>query len=183
MAYAKSKGMGIAVMGPVGGGRIARFSPQTEAFASVNAKTGAEMAMRFVLANPNVDCAVSGMSNMEMVLENTEIAANTDPLSPKEVESINQIMEEKKKLAELYCTGCNYCMPCPQKVDIAYMFELMNTYRIYEAETFAKDNYAKAQNDWKNSADQCTACGACEPKCPQGIPIIKQLKECHEVLG
>ncbi|MDR2484849.1 MAG: 4Fe-4S dicluster domain-containing protein, partial [Treponema sp.] len=34
----------------------------------------------------------------------------------------------------------------------------------------------------KQDASQCAACGGCEEKCPQRIPIIERLKTAHEAL-
>jgi predicted aldo/keto reductase-like oxidoreductase len=97
------------------------------------------------------------------------------------------MMEENKNLAKLYCTGCNYCKPCPQGIDIPYLFEIMNRYRVYGLKEHAISAYKEMMNGWSwiKSADasKCVACGACEEKCPQKIPIIKQLKETHETLA
>jgi len=101
------------------------------------------------------------------------------------VEEINAAMTENKRLAELYCTGCNYCGPhCPQEINIPHIFSAMNNYRVYGLKEFARGQYqAIGNSQWVKGAkaDACTACGACEEHCPQHIAIREQLKECRAV--
>jgi predicted aldo/keto reductase-like oxidoreductase len=186
IAYAKSKGLGVAIMGPVGGGRLGAPSEQIQSLLKSKSTSTAEMALRFVLANENVDIALSGMGNMDMLKENFEIASRTGHLTEEEISRVKSMMEENKNLAKLYCTGCNYCKPCPQGIDIPYLFEIMNRYRVYDLKEHAKSAYKEMMNGWSwiKSADasKCVACGTCEEKCPQKIPIIKQLKETHATL-
>jgi len=189
LAYAKSKGLGVVVMGPVGGGRLGAPSEKIQGLLkeknNVRVST-AETALRFVLANENVDIALSGMENIKMLDENFDVASRTGHLTDGEMKHIKTMMEENKKLAMLYCTGCNYCKPCPAGIDIPYLFELMNRYRVYELTEHAKKAYDDASKglSWQKTADasKCTACGACEEKCPQKLPVIKQLKETHKAL-
>ena len=64
-----------------------------------------------------MSCALSGMNTVEMVEENADAAlghASHRGGAP----TIKEAMEENQHLAELYCTGCDYCMPCPQGVNI-----------------------------------------------------------------
>jgi hypothetical protein len=186
MAYAKQKGLGVIIMGPLGGGRVSGLPKELSQKLGINVKSNAELALRFVFANPNVDCALSGMGNIQMVEENSRISANREPLSFDEVEAINGIMIENEKLSDLYCTGCGYCLPCSQKVNIPQIFRMMNYYRIYGIKDYARNGYAEiGTNVWipGTHADACIECGECELKCPQKIQIIDQLKECHEVLG
>lgn len=39
--------------------------------------------------------------------------------------------------------------------------------------------------EWEpgEQADKCIECGECEEKCPQNIPIRRQLAEAHKILG
>jgi len=190
IAYAKSKGLGVVIMGPVGGGRLGAPSEKIQGLLKekndVRIST-AEIALRFVLANKNVDIVLSGMENVKMLKENFDVASRAeDSLTGDELNHINKMMEENKNLAKLYCTGCNYCKPCPAGIDIAYLFELMNRYKVYDLKDHAKKAYDDASKgrSWQKTADasKCTACGACEEKCPQKLQIIKQLKETHACL-
>ena len=187
IAYARQKGIGIVVMGPVAGGRIAGMSPEVAEKLGIKVRNTSELALRFVLANPYVDCALSGMSSMGMVEENAAVASRSDePLTDKEVKSLKELMDEYKRLSELYCTGCNYCKPCPQGVNIPFIFSQMNNYRIYGLKDLARAEYANIGADKGiegEKADKCIECGVCEGKCPQKIEIIKQLKECAKALG
>ncbi|MCL1842628.1 MAG: aldo/keto reductase [Defluviitaleaceae bacterium] len=186
LAYAKEKGLGVVVMGPVGGGKLGAPSEIIRSLLKEKPTSTAESAMRFVLANPNVDIALSGMSTLAQVEENAAISARTEHLTDAEIKQIKKMMDENKKLAELYCTSCDYCKPCPKGIDIPHLFGIMNTHRVYEL----TEHSIGAYNDtirgkaWVKSASptDCTKCGVCEEKCPQKLPIIKQLEETHETL-
>jgi predicted aldo/keto reductase-like oxidoreductase len=183
IARAHEQGMGVVIMGPVGGGRLGSPTPELMELLPAGTSSSAEIALRFVLSNPNVSCAISGMENLQMVEENCATASREEPLSAEERATIVAAFEEKKKLADLYCTGCGYCMPCPHGVDIPANFSLMNTYRIYGLLDHAREEYQGWRTDEKHTAAFCQECEECEPKCPQKIPIIAQLKETEEALG
>jgi predicted aldo/keto reductase-like oxidoreductase len=187
LAYAKSKGLGVVVMGPVGGGRLGAPSEKIQGLLKNKPASTAEMALRFVLANDSIDIALSGMSNLEQVKENVAVASRTGHLTEEELKNVKAMMDENKNLAKLYCTGCDYCKPCPQGIDIPYIFEIMNRHRVYQLTEHAKSAYKEVidGSGWRKSADasKCVACGACEEKCPQKLPIIKQLQETHATLA
>ncbi|MCG8643235.1 MAG: 4Fe-4S dicluster domain-containing protein, partial [Desulfobacterales bacterium] len=182
--YAYEKGIGVVIMGPVGGGRLGYPSEISDLLK--NKVSTPELALRFVFSNPYITCAISGMDSIQMVEENVKTASRDVLLTEDEKVQLIQAMEEKKKLADLYCTGCNYCLPCPQKVDIPRNFTLMNYYRVYDLKDYAKQTYKQLGTGFykdKLAAAHCVECGACESKCPQNLPIIKQLKETHEILS
>jgi len=186
IAYAKEKGLGTVIMGPIGGGRLGVPSDIIRDLLKDRPASTAEMAMRFVLANPNVDVSLSGMGTMEMLIENAAIAAKDGHLSDAELDQVKAMMEENKKFAQLYCTSCDYCKPCPQDINIPHIFNMMNNHRVYGLTDHAKAAYAEMQRGegWVKSADasKCIECGICETKCPQKLPIVKQLQETHKTL-
>jgi len=188
IAHAHAQGLGVAVMGPVGGGRLGPPAPAIQKLVSSTVKSTAETALRFVFANPNVDVALSGMSAIQQVEENAALASLGAELSEAELGRVNAMAEENKRLADLYCTGCNYCMPCPHGINVPEIFKIYNYHRLYGIEEAARGLYAALAPDgppWSRSAkaDTCQECGECESKCPQHLPIMERLKEAHAVLG
>ncbi|NHJ31405.1 MAG: hypothetical protein FK732_00940 [Asgard group archaeon] len=76
-----------------------------------------------------------------MVEENATTTSFENPLTPEERRKILTALNEKKKLANLYCTGCRYCMSCPKDGCIPRNFELVNYYPLYELEEYAKNQF------------------------------------------
>ena len=184
MAYAKEQGLGVVVMGPVAGGRLAAPSELYKKLLGKESRSTPELALRFVLGNPNVSCALSGMGSMEMVEQNTAIAAEKEPMSEEDWAKAGAMMEEIKKFSDLYCTGCNYCMPCPKGIKIPDVFSA-HTYRsVYGLVDHAKSMYRKIKDPANERAGSpvtaCVNCGACAKKCPQFIDIPKKLREVDE---
>lgn len=185
IAYANEKGLGVVIMGPVGGGRLgAPVKIIQEALGTNTAVSTPEMALRFVLSNPGVNVALSGMNTIEMVTENAAVASRGGYLTEDEHIKVKAMLEETKRLSELYCTGCNYCMPCEQGLNIPRIFQLMNYHRVYGLTDYAKEQYQRiGTGESKHKpVSSCVECGACESKCPQKLSIIKQLKETETAL-
>jgi len=175
MAYAAEKGVAVAVMGPVGGGRLAVAPRGVDEALKISNDRAAELALRFVFSNPHVDVALSGMSSEEMARQNVSYLEK-GPLGENEIHSLNAIMGRLGKLAERYCTGCEYCMPCPSNVNIPRCFELYNYHTIYGLEEYAEEEYAKLIKEGRDAA-RCSECEACLERCPQHLPIPQQLEE------
>jgi uncharacterized protein len=185
IAAAHARGMGIIAMGPVGGGRL---SGTSDVFTELlpQFRRMPELALRFVLSNPGVSLALSGMSTLEQVEDNLQTASSPAELTPDDLRSLDAPLRKLQGLADLYCTGCNYCMPCPHAVAIPRIFEFHNRGRVYGLWDNARFVYSMiGKIPWLpgKQADACVECGECEAKCPQKIPIRRQLKESHKALG
>lgn len=183
IAYAASKGLGVVVMGPVGGGRLAA---PTDLYTKLTGKPAIatyELAFKFVLGNPNVSCALSGMQTAEMVEQNLRVASDPALLSEQEWEQLGQSLEQLHKFSELYCTGCAYCQPCPAGIDIPKIFGFYTYHNVYGLTGYAKDEMRKyAEKDGKTFS-ACKDCGLCERKCPQKLQIRQLLPKVEGVLG
>jgi predicted aldo/keto reductase-like oxidoreductase len=185
IAYANQKGLGVVIMGPVAGGRLVVPSDVFKKLFGRDAAGTPELALRFVLGNPHVSCALSGMSDENMVEENAKTADDSSPLTKDELDRIAKALDEIKNLANLYCTGCEYCLPCPMNINIPHLFRIMNYHKVYGMTAYAQELYMNiGKNEREGSRPtECSECGSCESKCPQNIEIRKQLKEIIEVLG
>ena len=186
IAAAHEAGIGVVVMGPVAGGRLGADSDVLAESVPGIARVP-ELAMRFVLANPHVSVALSGMSERAHVEENLAVCDAQVALGDDDRAAIAEHMGRLQKMAELYCTACGYCMPCePAGVGIPAVFGAYNLGRVYGLWDAARAAYAHVarHGEGRNrTAEACTQCGACEQKCPQNIPIRKQLAEAHDALA
>lgn len=185
LEYAHSKGLGTVIMGPVAGGRLAAPGDLYKKLMGKESKANYELALRFVLGNPNVSCALSGMENIDMLDKNVEIAGNMDPLTPEENKKCGEMMEEIKKFSDLYCTGCGYCQPCPKDIKIPHIFNAYTYKNVYGLDSVGKNMYDKVGRDegMGNPVSQCIDCRVCANKCPQNIDIPKKLKEIHKAFN
>lgn len=181
MAYARTKGLGTVAMGPVGGGRLAA---PTELYAKLTGRASIptyELAFKFVLGNPDLNCALSGMQTLEMVRQNTALASGSISFSQEEWKQLGDAMENLKKFSELYCTGCRYCQPCPAGIDIPAIFNMYTYYNVYGLTEHAKKMYERYAEKGGKLTGDCLNCGKCEKKCPQHLQIREQLKMVESV--
>ena len=185
IAHAHAQGLGVVVMGPVGGGRLGATSPVlSELVPGIDRVP--KLALRFVLSNPHVTMALSGMSTMQQVEENLAVTAGEATLSAGDQVAIDAHLARLREMAKLYCSGCNYCQPCPHEVKIPLVFDIYNMVRVYGLHAHARERYAQIGTvAWNkgNNAGACTDCGECEGKCPQKLAIRAQLKEAHKALS
>lgn len=174
-------GVGVVAMCPVGGGMLGSPSPKLQQVIPGGAKSTAAAALQFVMANPDISTACSGMNTMEMLRENLETANSFSGFGPEDFARMESILDEFSSLGKQFCTACGYCMDCPQGVDIPGNFSLYNMARVYGLTEWAKSQYVLMPPDKR--ADACTRCGECEPKCPNKLPIMDQLAEVAKNLG
>jgi len=181
LTYAASKGLGTVAMGPVGGGRLAA---PTELYAKLTGKASIptyELAFKFVLGNPDLNCALSGMQTLDMVKKNTALASSETSFSTEEWTKLGEAMEQLKKFSELYCTGCKYCQPCPAGIEIPKIFNMFTYHNVYGLTDHAQRMFDRYVNDGGKLRDACKECGFCERKCPQHLEIRKELEKVEAI--
>ncbi|MBP3351695.1 MAG: aldo/keto reductase [Lachnospiraceae bacterium] len=181
LTYAQSKGLGTVAMGPVGGGRLAA---PTELYAKLTGGKSVptyELAFKFVLGNPDLNCALSGMENLDMVMKNTALAAGSTSFSEEEWKKLGDAMEQIKKFSELYCTGCKYCQPCPVGIEIPRIFNMFTYHNVYGLTDHAKHMFKEYVDKGGKLREACVNCGMCESKCPQHLKIREELDKVEAI--
>jgi len=184
LRYAASKGLAIVVMEPILGGRLVN-PPKTVQEVWDSAETQrkpADWALQWLWDQPEVSLVLSGMSNLMQVQENivSAAASGISSLSVDELKIIDQVRERYIELSPIPCTNCEYCLPCPNGVNIPRNFELYNQGSMYTFET-AQMIY----NRWfaaEENASNCLDCKDCEELCPQKIIISEWMPKIHAKL-
>lgn len=176
---AYSREIPIVVMEPVRGGGLARcHSNVQEVFNNEDPNVSlASWALRWVGSLEGVDVVLSGMSDMEQVMENIALFSPLKPLNPEEYAVIAEAMRKFKELPLIGCTECRYCQKCPKEISIHRLFSGYN-----DLVRFGSSWYLNNYREWEKSklADTCINCGVCEQICPQGIKIAEKIKEVFE---
>ncbi|MEA4920375.1 MAG: aldo/keto reductase [Clostridiaceae bacterium] len=174
----------VIIMEPVKGGSLVTMSPEIQnIFKEANPDASvASWAVRAAASHEGLITVLSGMSNMEQMLDNTSYMKEFKPLDENEKKIIDKVTEILKNTPSIPCTACRYCVDgCPVQINIPGVFSAYNTYLVYGNLQGAKNSYKMAVGD-KGKAFNCMHCGQCEVQCPQGIEIIEKLKEVSKVL-
>ena len=172
-------GKPVIIMEPVKGGALANVPQSVEQmFLRRDPKMSmASWAVRFAAGLPGVKMVLSGMSNMEQVLDNTSFMADMKPLTEEEREMVLFAGEVISQNMAIACTGCSYCVDqCPRQIAIPQYFALYN--KACNDENVEADYRALT---WEyGKASDCIVCGACEKICPQHLPIRTYLRSVAE---
>lgn len=190
-------GIQAVVMEPLLGGRLANvpeeFAQQLK--AERPEQSIASWAFRWVGTLPNILTALSGMNNMDHLIDNVNTFSPLDPCTEHEKALLAKIADGMSGYPVVPCTACRYCMPCPYDVDIpgnfAYYNDAVNNKLLPLPEKTAADyasRKAKFVEGYKKALDpsawatQCMDCEECLKKCPQQIRIPNQMERIVELI-
>jgi len=181
LKYAHDKGMATVIMEPLRGGHIINNVPAevSSLVASYKEKRSLlEWAFRWLYNMPEADVILSGTSTLEQLKKNIEIfdESKAKVMTSEDMVLIKNIREAFEAKKSIGCTGCRYCMPCPQNVDIPQIFKLYNSATLMSTHWVDKEMYTSNIIPAGLGADQCIECGKCESHCPQAIEIRRELK-------
>ena len=164
-------GVGITVMKALGGGDLlsAELSPAGKALTLYQ-------CIHYALTRPAVASVLAGARTLE------ELRASVGYADASEEER-----DYAKALAALpklswvgHCMYCGHCAPCPAGIDVASVTKFLNLCRAQGSvpET-VREHYALLPH----RAGACLACGACETRCPFGVPIMENMKQAAALFG
>lgn len=183
--YLKDINVGSMIMEPLRGGRLVENIPaevQNIWDSSEVKRTPVEWALQYLWNRDDVDCVLSGMTSLEQVKENIEIASRIDEISDYDKELIREVARTYRTFLGNSCTRCGYCMPCPHGVDIINCFTEYNiAHMMGNPKASAMQYFSLIDED--SRADNCIDCKECIPFCTQMIDIPEELQKVYEYFG
>jgi len=185
LKLAAEMGLAVVVMEPLMGGRLA--DPPKDVCEAMDAfavkRSPAEWALQWLWDQPEVSTVLSGMSTFGQVEENLAFAGRSRVGSFEEADQalIAKAREMYQARTVIPCTRCNYCMPCPNGLNIPANFEIFNYAKLFDDEPTAKFKYQVFLNE-SQRAGECIECGLCEDACPQKIPISEWMPKVAALL-
>ena len=160
IARAAEKGVGFIAMKPLAGGAI----------------EDATLALRFILANPNVSVVIPGMADPAELTQNLAACEDRSALSAEETAKMDAI---RKELGTNFCRRCNYCAPCTVGISIPNVFLFAGYLNRYGLGDWARSRYAGLPH----KASDCVECGVCETRCPYQLPIRQMMRKAAQDFG
>ena len=178
LRHAADKGMGVVVMEPLKGGKLAqKLPPEMQSVFDARAEgwSPAEWALRYVWNEPGVSLLLSGMNSMEQVVENIRVAATAtaESLSADQLAVYDHERTALSARVKADCSACRYCMPCASGVDIPGVLAALNNAAMWDDANPWLTGYTRVEG----KAGLCSECGACAEVCPQGLPIPQLMTE------
>ena len=173
-------GIPVVIMEGLLGGRLAKAPDNVQALydAFPVKRSPVEWGFRWLCNHPEIAVVLSGCNEKEQIDENLRIFDTVEPgiMDQDELQLMDNVREAYLSRTKIGCTGCRYCMPCPNGVNIPGIFSAWNNHSLYN--TDLKNDWDLKQIREKDSgADRCIGCGACEAACPQHLGIIDGLQQ------
>lgn len=142
---AKAKNIGTIAMKPVAGGALREVV----------------LNLRFILTS-GADVAIPGMDRAEQIPQNLSVLENLHPLDDTE---LALLYKEKAEWSDNFCRRCEYCMPCPEGLNIPFLHLLDAYYFRYGLQDWAWERLQSLPHAYED----CTNCRRCVEKCPYDL--------------
>lgn len=183
--YLKEVNVGSMIMEPLRGGRLVNNIPdevQKLWNTAETKRTPVEWALQYLWNRDDVDCVFSGMTSLEQVKQNVELASKEDIISEHDSELIREVARTYRTFLGNRCTRCGYCMPCPHGVDIINCLTEYNiAHMMGDPKASAMQYFSLIDDD--SRADSCIDCKECIPFCTQMLDIPAELQKVYEYFG
>jgi len=180
LRLAGEMGIPLVIMEPLRGGALAN-PPANVAEVIKNhekQRSAVEWAFAYIADYAEVATILSGMSNEAQLMDNIAIfdKLTVGGMTEEDKKLVKSLKEAYLSRMPVKCTGCEYCIPCPQDVRIPKIFAAYNDSKKFDNEGSFLRRYADfAKNGHDGS--KCIQCGRCESLCPQQLPIMDWLQK------
>ncbi|OUP81728.1 aldo/keto reductase [Lachnoclostridium sp. An169] len=164
-------GVGITVMKAFGGGDLLdeKLSPAGRAL-TVN------QCIHYALTRPAAASVLVGAHSVEQLRESIAY----ESASAEEKDYAPAFASFPKISWEGHCMYCSHCAPCPKKIDVASVTKFLN---LAKAQGTVPETVREHYEVLPHHAGECIRCGACETRCPFGVPVTENMREAAKIFG
>lgn len=165
------RGVGITVMKAFGGGDLlsAALSPAGKALTPYE-------CLHYALTRPAVAAVLCGARTLDQLKD----ALAYETASPGEKDYAAALAALPKISWQGHCMYCGHCAPCPSGISVAEVTKFLNLARAQgETPETVREHYRALSHH----ASECVRCGACEKRCPFGVPVRENMAQATEIFG
>ena len=179
LELAGSLGIPVVIMEGLLGGRLAKAPERVQKLYDdfPVKRTPVEWAFRWLCNHPQIATVLSGCNEEQQIDDNLRIFDSVAPgiMDEDELDLMKNVREAYLSMTKIGCTGCRYCMPCPNGVNIPGIFSVWNNMSLYNIDPKKDYEFNQIMRE-SAGADKCVQCSACEAACPQHLNIIESLQ-------
>jgi aryl-alcohol dehydrogenase-like predicted oxidoreductase len=134
-------------------------------------------ALKWVLRNPNVHCAIPSIKDADQLEEN--VSAMSAPFTGKDKEVLAAQLD---LIRPLYCRMCGTCDGvCPKGMPVADVLRFLTYSDGYGEYALGRESFQSLPEEIR--AVRCADCSACAVKCPNGVRVAQRLIRAQELFA
>lgn len=168
VALAAKSGIGIVAMKTQAGGyrkeRMGELNPH-------------QAALKYVLMDQNVSCAVPGVTTIEEIEECAAVMG-----APFSKRNLNELKQYQSFLQGRICTMCGGCVgECPYGVSHQDLLRVVMYHDGYQNDQLAKKTFEEAGA--LQNIERCSECSSCSITCRRGLDIQAQIQLAKHIIS
>ena len=164
-------GVGITVMKAFGGGDLLspELSPAGKALTLYQ-------CLHYALSRPGVASVMSGARTLEEL--NTSIGYESASAEERDYAAAFAALPKISWVG--HCMYCGHCAPCPVGNRCGQRHQVPES-----GSGAGRDTGDRAGTlcVLPHHGGECLSCGACEKRCPFGVPVIENMRRAAEIFG
>ncbi len=134
-------------------------------------------ALKWVLQNRHVHCAIPSIKDMEQLVENHQ--AMTLPLTDSDRKLLAAQLE---RVRPFYCRMCGECHgACPKGLPVADILRFLHYADGYGQYTLGRESFVELPREVRTV--RCASCGTCAVRCPYGVRVAQRLSRAQELFA
>ena len=132
--------------------------------------------LHYALTRPAVAAVLCGARTLDQLKD----ALAYETASPGEKDYAAALAALPKISWQGHCMYCGHCAPCPSGISVAEVTKFLNLARAQgETPETVREHYRALSHH----ASECVRCGACEKRCPFGVPVRENMAQATEIFG